>query len=146
MSTKPARPCYEASFMVKFLRKRKDAEKFLGGAMLARRLSYFKDLEDDPARWDPDDGLRRYRHVSDKPAPASRHFTHVGTIGAGAPGAPSIRAMEISYTVDEDPYVICLSRFFSEHPNSRHMPEPTCPAGTRGRGRWGQNSDRTPLS
>ncbi len=104
--------------MVKFLGEREHAEKFLGGAMLARRLNYFKNLEHDPARWDPDDGLRTYRHVSDKPAPASRHFTHVGTVGAGAPGAPRIRAMEISYTVDEDPYVICLSRFFSKHPDS----------------------------
>ena len=118
MSSKPARPCYEASFMVKFLGEREHAEKFLAGAMLARRLNYFKDLEDDPARWDPDDGLRTYRHISDKPAPASRHFTHVGTVGAGAPGAPRIRAMEISYTVDDDPYVICLSRFFYEHPDS----------------------------
>ena len=38
--------------MVKFLGKRDHAKKFLSGAMLARRLKYFKDLEDDPARWD----------------------------------------------------------------------------------------------
>ena len=59
MSSKPKRPCYEASFMVKFLEKRDHAEKFLSGAMLARRLDYFKDLEDDPARWDPNDGLTK---------------------------------------------------------------------------------------
>ena len=118
MSSKLARPGYEASFMVKFLGEQEHAEKFLGGAMLARRLNYFKDLEDDPARWDPDDGLRTYRHISDKPAPASPHFSHVGTVSAGEHGALRIRAMEISYTVDEDPYVICLSRFFSEHPDS----------------------------
>ena len=68
MSRKPITPCYEASFMVKFLGKRDHAEKFISGAMLARRLTYFKDLEDDPARWDPDDGLRTYRHISSKPA------------------------------------------------------------------------------
>lgn len=118
MSSKPMRPCYEASFMVKFLEKQDHAVRFLSGAMLARRLNYYKVPEGDSARWDPDDGLRTYRHVSDKPAPASRHFTYVGTVGAGAPGAPRIRAMEISYAVDEDPYVICLSRFFSEHPDS----------------------------
>ena len=55
---KPMRPCYNASFMVKFLGKRDHAEKFLSGAMLARRLKYFQELEDDPARWDPNDGLR----------------------------------------------------------------------------------------
>ena len=42
MSSRPMRPCYEASFMVKFLGKRDHAEKFLSGAMLARRLNYFK--------------------------------------------------------------------------------------------------------
>ena len=52
MSSKPTRPCCEASFMVKFLGKRDHAKKFLSGAMLARRLKYFKDLEDDPARSD----------------------------------------------------------------------------------------------
>ena len=90
MSGKSMRPCYEASFMVKFLGKRDHAEKFLSGAMLARRLKYFKDLEDDPARWDPNDGLRTYRHISSKPAPASKHFTHVGTVSTGAHGAPRI--------------------------------------------------------
>ena len=117
MSSKPMRPCYEASFMVKFLGKRDHAEKFLSGAMLARRLNYFKDLEDDPARWDPNDGLRTYRHISSKPAPASKHFSHVGAVAAGAHGAPRIRAMEISYTADEDPYVICLSRIVSVNPD-----------------------------
>ena len=115
MSSKPTRPCYEASFMVKFLEKRDHAEKFLSGAMLARRLNYFKDLEDDPARWDPNDGLRTYRHISSKPAPASPHFSHVGTVSAGEHGAPRIRAMEIFYTTDEAPYVICLSRMVSEN-------------------------------
>ena len=117
MSSKPMRPCYEASFMVKFLGKRDHAEKFLSGAMLARRLNYFKDLEDDPARWDPNDGLRTYRHISSKPAPASPHFSHVGTVSAGEHGALRIRAMEISYTTDEDPYVICLSQIVSENPD-----------------------------
>jgi hypothetical protein len=74
MSGKPVRPCYSASFMVKFLSKRDHAEKFLSGAMLAKRLNYFKDLEDDPARSDPSDGLRTYLHISGKPAPASIHF------------------------------------------------------------------------
>ena len=115
MSSKPTRPCCEASFMVKFLGKRDHAEKFLSGAMLARRLKYFKDLEDDPARSDPNDGLRAYRHISSEPAPASKHFTHVGTVSTGAQGAPRIRAMEISYTTDENPYVICLSRFVSDN-------------------------------
>ena len=117
MSSTPKRPCYEASFMVKFLRERDHAEKFLSGAMLARRLTYFKDLEDDPARWDPNDGLRTYRHISSKPAPASPHFSHVGTVSAGGRAAPRIRAMEISYTTDEAPYIICLSRIVSENPN-----------------------------
>ena len=53
MSGKPMMPCYEASFMVKFLGKRDRAEKFLSGAMLARRLNYFKDVEDDPSRSSP---------------------------------------------------------------------------------------------
>ena len=78
MSSTPMRPCYEASLMVKFLGERDHAEKFLSGAMLARRLTYFKELEDDPARWDPNDGLRTYRHISSKPAPESPHFSHVG--------------------------------------------------------------------
>ena len=78
MSRTPMRPCYEASFMVKFLRERDHAEKFLSGAMLARRLTYFKELEDDPARWDPDDGLRTYRHISSKPAPARPTFRTSG--------------------------------------------------------------------
>ena len=117
MSSKPMRPCYEASFMVKFLGKRDDAEKFLSGAMLARRLNYFKDLEDDPARWDPNDGLRTYLHISSKPAPASPHFSHVGTVSAGEHAGFSIGAMEISYTTDEDPYVICLSQIVSENPD-----------------------------
>ena len=117
MSSKPKRPCYEASFMVKFLEKRDHAEKFLSGAMLARRLNYFKDLEDDPARWDPNDGLRTYRHISSKPAPTSPHFSHVGTVSAGEHGALRIRAMEIAYTTDEGPYVICLSRIVSENPD-----------------------------
>ena len=116
MTGKPKKPCYKASFMVKFLGKRDHAEKFLSGAMLARRLTYFKDLEDDPARWDPDDGLRTYRHISSEPAPTSRHFLHVGTVSAKDQGAPRILAMEISYTTDEAPYVICLSRLVSEHP------------------------------
>ena len=117
MSSKPMRPCYEASFMVKFLGKRDHAEKFLSGAMLARRLNYFKDLEDDPARWDPNDGLRTYLHISGKPAPASPHFSHVGTVSAGEHAGFSIGAMEISYTTDEDPYVICLSLIVSENPD-----------------------------
>ena len=103
--------------MVKFLGKRDHAEEFLRGAMLARRLTYFKDLEDDPARWDPNDGLRTYRHISSKPAPTSSHFSHVGTVSAGEHGAPRILAMEISYTTDQAPYVICLSRIVSENPD-----------------------------
>lgn len=118
MSSKPMRPCYSASFMVKFLGELDHAEKFLSGAMLARRLKYFQDLEDDPARGDPNDGLRTYRHISGKPAPESRHFSHVGTVGADAPEAPRILGMEIFYTADEDPYVICLSRFVSENQDS----------------------------
>ncbi|MCY4477379.1 MAG: hypothetical protein OXC70_05265 [Gammaproteobacteria bacterium] len=114
MSNKPMLHCYTASYMVKFLEKRNHAEQFLSGAMLARRLNYFKDLEDDPARWDRNDGLRTYRHISSKPAPASPHLTHVGTVSPGD-GAPRIRAMEISYTTDEAPYVICLSRFVSKN-------------------------------
>ena len=112
MSSKPMRHCYSASFMVKFLGKRDHAEKFLSGAMLARRLNYFKDLETDPARWDPNDGLRTYRHVSGKPAPASNFLSHVGTVSAGEHG---VLGMELSYTTAEDPYVICLSRFVSEN-------------------------------
>ena len=69
------------------------------------------------ARWDPNDGLRTYRHISSKPAPASPHFSHVGTVSAGEHGALRIRAMEISYTTDEDPYVICLSQIVSENPD-----------------------------
>ena len=114
MSSKPMRPCYEAAFMVKFLGKRDHAEKFLSGAMLARRLKYFKDLEDDPARSDPNDGLRTYLHISGKPAPASNFLSHVGTVSAGEHG---VLGMEFSYTTDEDPYVICLSRFVSENPD-----------------------------
>ena len=117
MTSKPMRPCYEASFVVKFLGKRDHAEKFLSGAMLARRLNYFKDLEDDPARWDPNDGLRTYLHISGMPAPASPHFSHVGTVSAGEHVGFSIGAMEISYTTDEDPYVICLSQIVSENPD-----------------------------
>ena len=101
--------------MVKFLKKRDDAKKFLSGAMLARRLNYFKDLEDDPARWDPNDGLRTYRHISGKPAPTSPHFSHVGTVSGGDHAAPRILAMEISYTTNEAPYIICLSRIVSVH-------------------------------
>ena len=115
MSSKQMKRRYEASFMVKFLAERDHAEKFLSGAMLARRLNYFKDLEDDPARWDPNDGLRTYRHISSKPAPASKHFSHVGTISAGEHGTVRINAMEISYTTDEDPYVICLTRIVAEN-------------------------------
>ena len=115
MSSKPMTHCYSASYMVNFLGKRDHAEKFLSGAMLARRLKYFKDLEDDPARWDPNDGLRTYRHISGKPAPASNHLSHVGTVSAGEHGGLGILGMEISYTTDEDPYVICLSRFVSEN-------------------------------
>ena len=111
MSGKPMRQCYEASLMVKFLGALDDAEKFLKGAMLARRLKHFKDLENDPARWDPNDGLRVYRHISGKPAPASNHFSHVGTFSAGE---LRVGGMELSYTTEEDPYVICLSRFVSE--------------------------------
>ena len=117
MSSKSMRPCYEASFMVKFLGKRDHAEKFLSGAMLARRLNYFKDLEDDPARWDPNDGLRTYLHISSKPAPTSPHFSYVGTVAAGEHGALHVRAMEISYTTDEAPYAICLTRIVSENPD-----------------------------
>ena len=133
MSSKPMRPCYEASFMVKFLGKRDDAEKFLSGAMLARRLNYFKDLEDDPARWDPNDGLRTYRHISSKPAPASPHFSHVGTVSAGEHAGFSIGAMEISYTTDEDPYVICLSHIVSENPDPATCLNQLAQAGARGR-------------
>ena len=111
MSGKPMRQCYEASFMVKFLGELDDAEKFLKGAMLARRLKYFKDSENDPARRDPNDGLRVYRHISGKPAPASNHFSHVGTFSAGE---LRVDGMQLSYTTEEDPYVICLSRFVSE--------------------------------
>ena len=114
MTTKPMGSYCEASFMVKFLRKRDHAEKFLSGAMLARRLTYFKNLEDDPARRDPDDGLRTYRHISSKPAPTSLHFSHVGTVSSGKHGAPRIHALEISYTTNEAPYVICLSRVVSK--------------------------------
>ena len=114
MSSKPVRPSYNTSFMVKFLEKRDHAEKFLNGAMLARRLNYFKDLEDDTARRDPNDGERSYLHISSKPAPASRHFSHEGTVSVGKPGALHIDAMELFYTTEEDPYVICLSRFVSE--------------------------------
>ena len=117
MSSTPMRPCYSASFTVKFPGNQDRAEKFLSGAMLARRLNYFKDLEDDPARWDPNDGLRTYRHISSKPAPASPHFSHVGTVSAGEHAVPRILAMEISYTTDEDPYVICLSLIVSENPD-----------------------------
>ncbi len=103
--------------MLKFLGIRDHAEKFLSGAMLARRLTYFKDREDDPTRWDPDDGLQTYRHVSSKPAPTSFHFSHVGTVSAGEDGAPRTLAMEISYTTNEALYVICLSRIVSKHPD-----------------------------
>jgi hypothetical protein len=98
--------------MVKFLSKRDHAEKFLSGAMLAKRLNYFKDLEDDPARWDPNDGLRTFRHVSGKPAPASNFLSHVSTVSAGEHG---VLGIELFYTTEEDPYVICLSRFVSEN-------------------------------
>ena len=111
MSGRPLRQCYDASFMVKFLGELDDAKRFLRGAMLARRLKYFKDLENDPARWDPNDGLRVYRHISGKPAPASNHFSHVGTFSAGE---LRVLGMELSYTTEEDPYAICLSRFVSE--------------------------------
>ena len=112
MSGKPMRQCYEASLMVKFLSNLDDAETFLRGAMLAKRLRHFKDMENDPARWDPNDGLRVYRHISGKPAPASDHFSHVGSFSAGG---LDVAGMEISYTTEEDPYAICLSRFVSEN-------------------------------
>ena len=112
MSGKPMRQCYEASLMVKFLSNLDDAETFLRGAMLAKRLRHFKDMENDPARWDPNDGLRVYRHISGKPAPASDHFSHVGSFSAGG---LDVAGMAISYTTEEDPYVICLSRFVSEN-------------------------------
>ena len=114
MSGKPTRHCYEASFIVKFLGELDHAEKFLRGAMLAKRLKYFKDLENDPVRWDPNDGQRAYRHISGKPAPASKHFSHVGTVSAGE---LDVVGIELSYTTEEDPYLICLSRFVSETKN-----------------------------
>ena len=111
MSGKSMKQGYEASLMVKFLGQLDHAGKFLRGTMLARRLKYFKDLENDPARWDPNDGQRVYRHISGKPAPASKHFSHVGTFSAGE---LRVGDMELSYTTEEDPYLICLSRFVSE--------------------------------
>ena len=103
--------CYSASFMVKFLKQRDHAESFLAGNMQARRLAHFKALENDSARGDPDDGLRTYQHVLSQPAPSSEHFTHVADISVGEHG---VLAIGFDYTTDEDPYVICLSRFRSD--------------------------------
>ena len=102
---------YSASFMVKFLKKRDHAESFLRGGMRARRLTYFKEIENDPARGDPDDGLRTYRTVLGKPAPASNHFTRIAEVSVGDHG---VLRFGFDYTVEEDPYVICLSRFVSD--------------------------------
>ena len=108
MSSTPMRPCYSASFTVKFPGNQDRAEKFLSGAMLARRLNYFKDLEDDPARWDPNDGLRTYRYISDQPRhPRRRH--------------PSVRArLACSYQ-----YSCCLP-----HQSARPNPIRSTPSTT----------------
>ncbi len=103
-------PYSASSIMVKFLEKRDHAESFLRGGMRARRLTYFKEIENDPARGDPDDGLRTYRTVLGKPAPASNHFTRVAEVSVGD---HRVRRIGFDYTVEEDPYVICLSRFVS---------------------------------
>ena len=108
---------YSASSLVKFLENRDHAESFLRGGMRARRLSYFKEIENDPARGDPDDGLRTYRTVLGMPAPASNHFTLVAEVSVGDHG---VHRIGFDYTVEEDLYVICLSRFVSgaENPGS----------------------------
>ena len=68
--------------MAKFLTDRLSVRSFANGSMLARPLSYFREIE-DPARRDPDEGYRRHRSAAGKPESPNSYFTRVAEFSSG---------------------------------------------------------------